>query len=226
MADKSIAHFGVLRTPMTRSLLRYSPALVLLAIVLADAGRQADPDLWGHIRFGQLFLANGFVPAHDTLSYSAPGRLWLNHACLGDAAMALIWNRFGVLGLKLFKVLLSVAVIVLLVPGEAATDAPETIQFAALLLAALALGSWLPYRPQVFDLVGLSAILAILSRHTYRGLRRGLWLIPAITFSGRISTEAFSWGFWPYVCMPSWVRLRACCVAATSPILHKSSLWR
>jgi hypothetical protein len=31
------------------SLLRYSPAFLAFIIVIADAGRWADPDLWGHL---------------------------------------------------------------------------------------------------------------------------------------------------------------------------------
>ena len=40
--------------PAAVSLLRYSPALVAFIIAVTDVGRWADPDLWGHIRFGQL----------------------------------------------------------------------------------------------------------------------------------------------------------------------------
>ena len=42
---------------MSRCSLRNLTALVFLAIVLVDFTRQADPDLWGHLLFGQL----GFV---------------------------------------------------------------------------------------------------------------------------------------------------------------------
>jgi hypothetical protein len=37
-----------------RTLLHYSPAMVLLAAVLIDQYRLADPDLWGHIYFGRM----------------------------------------------------------------------------------------------------------------------------------------------------------------------------
>jgi hypothetical protein len=39
------------------SLWRYSPAAVLVAILIADSNRRTDPDLWGHLRFGQMFIA-------------------------------------------------------------------------------------------------------------------------------------------------------------------------
>jgi hypothetical protein len=44
------------------SLLRYSPALVLFAIVIADARQHTDPDLWGHVLWGRELLANGSLP--------------------------------------------------------------------------------------------------------------------------------------------------------------------
>jgi hypothetical protein len=45
-----------LRSVRPRSLLRYSPALLAFIFVVADAGRWADPDLWGHLVFGRLIL--------------------------------------------------------------------------------------------------------------------------------------------------------------------------
>src|SRR5947207_13685365 len=62
--------------PAAVSLLRYSPALVLFIVAIADVGRWADPDLWGHIRFGQLTLTLGHAPSRNSWSYSAPGYLW------------------------------------------------------------------------------------------------------------------------------------------------------
>jgi hypothetical protein len=71
------------------SLLRYSPALLFFIFVLTDVGRWADPDLWGHIRFGQLALSLGHAPTHDPYSYSAPGHAWHDPACRGDARAVL-----------------------------------------------------------------------------------------------------------------------------------------
>ena len=62
------------------SLLRYAPAFVLLAIAIADAGRVADTDLWGHIAFGRLFLTAGPV-SHDP--FNQPFYLILNLAVGG-----------------------------------------------------------------------------------------------------------------------------------------------
>jgi hypothetical protein len=42
--------------PPRVSLLSHVPALVLALAVVADLGQFADPDLWGHIHFGQAVL--------------------------------------------------------------------------------------------------------------------------------------------------------------------------
>ena len=83
-------------TPAARiSLLRYSPALVLLLIVVADSAQIPDSDLWGHLRFGQAVLASGHVISRDTYSYSAAGGVWRNHEWLSEVAMAAMFDRLG-----------------------------------------------------------------------------------------------------------------------------------
>ena len=48
------------------SLTRYAPAAVLIAILLADSNRHTDPDLWGHLRFGQAFIVGRHLLHSDT----------------------------------------------------------------------------------------------------------------------------------------------------------------
>ena len=61
------------------SLLYYSPALMLLLIVVADSAQFSDSDLWGHLRFRQAALTSGHIVARDSYSYSASGGLWRSH---------------------------------------------------------------------------------------------------------------------------------------------------
>ena len=75
------------------SLLRYAPAFVLLAIAIADAGRVADTDLWGHVAFGRLFLRAGPI-SHDPFNYSSPGHVWTEHEWLSEV-LKLVIKRLG-----------------------------------------------------------------------------------------------------------------------------------
>jgi hypothetical protein len=157
------------------SLFHYSPALVVILIAIADAGRVTDPDLWGHVRFGQAALAARRLILHDPYSYTAPGHLWRNHEWLTEIMMALVYNALGVVGLKLWKFACTTATIVLLSLGTAETGATPGIQLNTLLVAAVALMPQMQFRPQIFTFALFAAMLLLLARHNYRG-SAPLWL--------------------------------------------------
>ena len=118
--------------PGARSLLSYAPALILLLALVADSMQYADPDLWGHVRFGQTMLNTGHLIRADIFSYSALGRPWINHEWLSEIVMALAYNALGVAGLKLLKFLSAGAVVLLFAAGLAETGASIAAQFIAL----------------------------------------------------------------------------------------------
>ena len=119
------------------ALLRYAPSLVLLAIVIADSGRYADTDLWGHLRFGQLLLRQGPHPGPDPYSYAPHLPQWLHHEWLSEMLMAWIYTGAGVIGLKLWKLFCTAATILLIAAAEAETGASVAIQLIVLLTVAL-----------------------------------------------------------------------------------------
>lgn len=160
----------------SRSLFRYSPALVLVAIAVADAGRFADPDLWGHLRFGQGVLNTWHLTRHDPYSYSAARHVWNDHEWLSEVVLAFSYGALGIAGLKLMKFCCTAATIVLLAMNESETAAPATMQFWVLIASAVALGPELQFRPQLFTFIFLSATLWMLARDNY-GRRAHLWLI-------------------------------------------------
>jgi hypothetical protein len=166
-------------TPLRRaralSLVRYSPAFLAFIIVIADAGRWADPDLWGHLTFGRLILARGHLPARDIYSYSANGLPWHDHEWLSEVVLTLCWSSLGVVGLKLMKFAATAATIALLAMGAAETGASITLQMVVLTTGALAIAPMMQFRPQLFDFIALSALLLLLARDSYRRAGR-LWL--------------------------------------------------
>src|SRR5260370_8608529 len=95
--------------PARVSLLRYSPALVLFAIVIADARQHSDPDLWGHVLFGRQLLAHGSLPRDNVYSYSAPTFQWLHHEWLSEVLMGALFYNFGTAGLKFLNLPLTAA---------------------------------------------------------------------------------------------------------------------
>ncbi|HUY27197.1 MAG TPA: hypothetical protein VMV27_07220 [Candidatus Binataceae bacterium] len=157
------------------SLLRYSPALVLLAITIADSLRFADPDLWGHITFGQAVLARHRLVFHDPYSYSAPGHLWLNHEWLSEVIDAFSFNALGVFGLKAMKLALTGVTVIFIALSEAESGASELAQLGVLLATAAILAPSMQFRPQLFTFALFAILMFILVRHTYRRAA-GLWI--------------------------------------------------
>ena len=146
--------------PPAVSLMRYAPAAVLIAILLADSNRHTDPDLWGHLRFGEVFIAGRRLLHHDTYSYSAAGDGWRDHEWLAEVVMAAVYNAGGVVGLKLWKLACTATALLLVADTEASTSAPPTIQLAVLFAAACGFVLQAQFRAQMFSFVLLGALLA------------------------------------------------------------------
>jgi hypothetical protein len=157
------------------SLLRYSPLFVLIAILLADGGRAADPDMWGHVLFGRAAVHNGHFAWTDTYSYSAAGHPWVNHELWSEAILGFAYDTLGGYGLKLLKLACAVATVAGIAAALATTGASLTIQQTVLATTALALLPQMQYRPQIFSYALLAAMLLLLAQRTYRGAGR-LWL--------------------------------------------------
>jgi hypothetical protein len=156
-------------------LVRYAPGVLLVVIAIVAAGQQVDPDLWGHIRFGQAVLAQHHLVLKDPYSYSAPGHLWLNHEWLTEVLVAWLYNHVGVTGLKLWKFGCAAGTILLLADGMSETGAAASVRLNTLTAAALALMPQMEFRPQVFTFLLFASLLALLARHNYRGTAP-LWL--------------------------------------------------
>jgi hypothetical protein len=150
------------------SLLRYSPAVVLLAILIADSNRHTDPDLWGQLSFGQDFVRHGRVLRHDPYGYSAPAHLWQDYEWLAQVIMALVYNAAGVVGLKLWKFGCSAITVVFIADTEAETDAPLHTQTVVLLLASVGLVLVMQFWAQIFTTLLSAALLSLLVRDNYR----------------------------------------------------------
>ncbi|HXD91378.1 MAG TPA: hypothetical protein VNU00_10005 [Candidatus Binataceae bacterium] len=163
-------------TPLTISLFRYAPAMAFLLVVIANAQRLTDPDLWGHLRFGQAVLTAHHLVRTDPYSYTALGHPWRNHEWLTEVLMAVFYNHLGVIGLKLWKLSCVAATIGSLVFAMAETGASAAIQLNLLMVAVVAVMPQMQFRPQLFTFALFAALLALLARHAHRGVAR-LWLI-------------------------------------------------
>jgi hypothetical protein len=106
----------------------FTTALIMLrvpawvGVFYALLKTNADPDLWGHLRFGLDTLAAGRLTTVDPYSYTSDIP-WLNHEWLSEVIMAVAYRSAGAAGLVVIKIAFTVATFALLVPVlRAATD--------------------------------------------------------------------------------------------------------
>ena len=86
--------------------------LVLAASLHFFGGNVADPDLWGHLRYGQMILDGHGLPREDVFSYTAYGAPFYDHEWLSDLVFAPLYAVGGSAGILLLK-LAACAVMVL-----------------------------------------------------------------------------------------------------------------
>jgi hypothetical protein len=158
------------------SLFRYGPALILLAITIADAGRYADPDLWGHIYFGNAAIHARHFIDHDPYNYSAPGHYWMVHEWLSEAVMARVYDLGGIVGLKLWRFSMTAVTVVALALAVTESGASVPIQFSVMIASAFALIPVMQFRPQIFSYALFAILMALLARDNFRG-RAPLWTV-------------------------------------------------
>jgi hypothetical protein len=166
------------RTPPARTTVPATSALRPLALVGLAFGAVstiADPDLWGHVRFGLDIIANGGVTSgSDPYSFTAD-RPFLYHEWLGGTIMAAAYQFAGPAGLMALKALLASA------PSVLTWFLLRRAQFAWRWLGT-GLVAWgmlaiaFTVRPQVWSAILLVALGAVLTR----GSTHTLWFLPIV----------------------------------------------
>lgn len=152
----------------------------LLAIALfAMAVRETlDPDLWWHLRTGQVVLQEG-IPRQDIFSYTVPDREWITHEWLSQVFMWLVFAAGGLPGLMVIFGLITAAtfgLIYLTCDGR-----PYMAGFVTLLAAVTSAIVW-GARPQIFNLLFTAAFVYLVeSFKDGKVSRRQLWLFPVLT---------------------------------------------
>lgn len=152
---------------------------MLIGALSLVAWTTADPDLWGHVRFGLDMLRDHELPARDPYSFTSD-RSWVNHEWLAEviiaAAYALDGSR-GLLILKLLVVCATVALVVLVFRHRRWDPAVHDLLIAITMFGIL--GRIHSVRPQLFSVLLAAALLLILCL-VDRGRRALLVLVPPL----------------------------------------------
>jgi hypothetical protein len=93
---------------------QFRTSLILLVcgiVVLGFSRTTADPDLWGHLRFGLDLLDTGRVIRPDPYSFLTAGVTWVNHEWLAEALLAVAWRAGGAPGIILLKLAITLSIV-------------------------------------------------------------------------------------------------------------------
>jgi hypothetical protein len=132
-------------------------------VVAVFSHSRADPDLWGHVRFGQDTVAARAVETVDRYSF-ASDRPWINHEWLAETLMYLAYAAAAGPGL----ILLKVSALLLMLWAVASSwpkELPPTHRDLMVgLLVIGTVGQANHIRPQLFSLVLFAVLLKLLIR--------------------------------------------------------------
>jgi len=136
-------------------------AIVVVGLFAMAAGSVTDPDVWWHLRTGQLTLANRAVFHTDPYSFTRAGEPWINHEWLFDVFLYLLYRAGGWGGLILaFAAITSVSFLLLFVR---CAGRPYIAGVVAIWAALASIPLW-GVRPQMISLLLVSVLLVVRDR--------------------------------------------------------------
>lgn len=137
-------------------------AMTWMILLLLLVGTSADPDLWGHIRFGLDVISARDLPTVDPYSFTQD-RPIIYHEWLGAVLLGLAYSAGGIPAVLLLKS--SVLVIAYWIIWRAWREVQPIVAGAFLVLGALG-ALWIirTTRPQIWTLLGLLLTMTVLQR--------------------------------------------------------------
>ncbi len=162
----------------------------ILAFALACAWPLAfnlvDPDLWGHVRYGQDWIAEGKLPRTATHTFTAVDYPWINHENLAELALAGCYDTFGVSGLLLAKCLLGMGIVLAMVWIARRHGVHPFVSWSLMVVVTTNLQPFFPLRPQLLSFALCAVTLVLLDRgfrdwHEKREFdAKLLWCLPLV----------------------------------------------
>lgn len=181
---------GIVDGDIARREYRLLKRATVLAIALACAIplslNLVDPDLWGHVRYGQDWLVEGTLPQTASHTFTAIDHPWINHENLAELAFASGYRVLGVEGMLIAKCLCGMAILLSMVWVARRHDVHAFAVWPLMLLVAANLQAFFPLRPQLLSFALCACTLVLLDRAfcQWQSMRRiewrMLWMLPIV----------------------------------------------
>ena len=167
--------------PPTLGRLLSFPAFLTFALVALTAlsvkGRFNDPDLWWHLKLGQVIWSTGSVPTTEIFSHTAAGHAWIPHEWLSQLSIFAAYRLAGYSGLMLWLVLFPSLLVILVYLLCCVESGDSRLSFAGGLIGWFFATVGMAIRPLVLG--HLLLVLELLLLHLGRSKDpRWLWGLP------------------------------------------------
>src|SRR6202171_1828715 len=145
------------------SLSNVFPVVLLLGLLGMTARPATDPDLWWHLRTGQLIVVTGHVPHSDSFSFTRAGHAWVSHEWVSEVVFYERWKHGCAPLLIVFSAIITTTGFMLLyLRCLPFCGGKNHWAAAATVLGALASAPSWGVRPQMFTLTLASLLLWLL----------------------------------------------------------------
>jgi hypothetical protein len=167
---------------LLRLIFSFPVALVCLLLpltVLTLRSRFSDPDMWWHLKMGEIIWTTHHIPTIDLFSYTARHHTWIPHEWLSQLTIFTAYRAGGYSGLMAWLCILSA---VLLVAGYALCSSysgNSKVAFLGVLVIWLFATVGFAVRPQMIGYVLLIVELLLLHLGRTRN-PRWFWTLPPL----------------------------------------------
>ena len=166
--DKAARRDDTLRNDTARREYRWLKSATILAMALGCAIplslNLVDPDLWGHVQYGQDWLAEGELPRTASHTFTAVDYPWINHENLAELAFATGYRVLGTHGLLIVKCLWGMVIMLSMVWIARKHNVHAFTVWPLMLLVAANLQAFFPLRPQLLSFALCALTLVLLDR--------------------------------------------------------------
>ena len=181
--------------------------LTLLTLVAANllAWRSIEPDLWGHIQYGEDWIHAGQMPTTASHTYATPDHPWVNHENLFELAVAFGQRTVGGYGLMICKCVSGLWLLWLMVRTASRSAVPVLAAAVAMIPVAAGLAEFWLMRPQLFSFLFFGIMLVFIDRafrdwHVAKSVNvRWLWCCIPLMIAWTNSHGGFAAGLCVFV---------------------------
>ena len=151
--------------------------VILLELFALAVRVTVDPDMWWHLRMGELIATDG-IPHHDTFSFTAAGHEIVAHEWGSQLMMWRIYQIAGLPGLSLVFALLATLAFWIV---SRACGGPPYLGGMLVALGAWTASPWFGVKPQIFNVLFLALFMLVLTRASERRRSAYLLALPPLT---------------------------------------------